>query len=106
MRRASLVVRDDRNDVGAEPADADLAEQVQEGMVELRDHGDDPRRARGVGDVEVKPSFSTVGRAPVPTAATVSPGSDEGDAQEEAVGRTVPVLVGLGDVAAKGRRWQ
>ena len=34
-------------------------------------------------------------------------GAEEGDAQEEAVGRPVPVLVGLGDVAAEvgDRRW-
>ena len=36
-----LVVRDDGGDLGVQPADADLVEQVQERVVELRDHGDD-----------------------------------------------------------------
>ena len=49
-----------------------------------------------------RPSFSTVGRERLLDGRHGQPvGAEEGDAQEEAVGRPVPVLVGLGDVAAE-----
>ena len=40
-RARLFVVGDDRGDLGVEPADADLVEQVQQRVVELADHHDD-----------------------------------------------------------------
>ena len=86
-----LVVGDDGGDLGVEPADADLVEQVQHGVVEFGDHDHDALRARLVGKrgLHVE-AFDHRAQGTLDLSFIDALGRGKGDAHEELAGLADP----------------
>ncbi|MCY1242449.1 hypothetical protein D9M72_554090 [compost metagenome] len=100
---AVLMVGDDSDDLGIQPADTDLVEQVQQRMVEFRHQDDDLGLARGFRQrgAHLEPVDGRLQR-PLDIIPRHALGRLEGDAHEETVGVPIPELAALGNVCAKG----